>query len=112
MRIIDLKLSLTKGDNKGKNKFGAQRPHSRQRLQCFCDEQELGIDSVNLQQQEAEGSCASEGAGWSWDAVLNVWNLSQASRCKRISLMVDCATHPSNTSTSHARRTFRFLSKF
>ena len=39
---------------------------------------------VNLQQQEAEGSCASEGAGWRWDAVLNVWNLSQASMCKRV----------------------------
>ena len=42
---IDHKLSLTKGDNRGKNKFGAPRPHSRQRLQCFCDEQELGLDS-------------------------------------------------------------------
>ena len=39
---------------------------------------------VNLQQQEAEGSCASEGAGQRWDAVLNVWNLSQASTCKRM----------------------------
>ena len=45
MRIVDHELSLTKGDNRGKNKFGAPRPHSRQRLQCFCDKQELGIDS-------------------------------------------------------------------
>ena len=45
VRIIDHELSLTKCDNRGKNKFGAPRPHSRQRHQCFCDEQEMGIDS-------------------------------------------------------------------
>ena len=73
---------------------------------------------VNLQQKEAEGSCASEGAGWRWDAVFECLESESSIKVQAHasyqcwSLMIDCATLPSNTMTSHARRTFRFLSKF
>ena len=44
-RLLTTSCLSRKVTTEAKNKFGAPRPHSRQRLQSFCDEQELGIDS-------------------------------------------------------------------
>ena len=45
IRVVQAMRILLTTSCLSKNKFGAPRPHSRQRLQCFCDEQELGIVS-------------------------------------------------------------------